>query len=154
MKKAFRNQKRYDYALEAFEQALSRDPNYLEAYQEKGLTLFELERYDYALEVFEEALRLKPRVVALVIAKGQTLHALKRYNDALATFEQAIRLDPTNADAYIGRDKALQQLGISREAQEELARQLTQSRQQLADSQKQPDPHATIETINTSATLS
>src|SRR5450759_446528 len=33
---SFRNLKRYDYALEAFEQALRLDPNYLEAYQEKG----------------------------------------------------------------------------------------------------------------------
>jgi len=150
----YRNQKRYEYALDAFEQAIHRDPRYLDAYQEKGKILFELERYDDALEVFEEALHLNPNIVALLIAKGQTPQALKRYEDALVTFEQALHLDPTNASACIGRDKALQQLGISREAQEELARQLTQSRQQLADSQKQPDPHATIETINTSATLS
>jgi tetratricopeptide (TPR) repeat protein len=133
---SFRSQKRYEYALEAFEQALRLDTRYLEAYQEKGMTLFELERYDYALEAFEQALHLNPNRVDLYIVKGQTLNALERYEDALAFFEQAIRLDPNNADAYIGRDKALQQLGVSRKAQEELARQLAQTRQQLVDSLK------------------
>jgi tetratricopeptide (TPR) repeat protein len=129
---SYRNQQRYDYALEAFEQALRLDPNYMEAYQEKGMTLLELARYDYALEAFEQALRLDPNLVSLYIAKGQTLNALERYKEALTAFEQAIHLDPD----YIGRDKALQQLGISREAQEQLASQLQQTQQQLEDQQK------------------
>ncbi len=133
---SFRNLKRYDYALEAFEQALRLDPNYLEAYQEKGMALLELERYDYALEAFEQALHLKPNHVGLYVVKGQTLNALEHYEDALTSFEQAIHLDPNIASAYIGRDRALQQLGISRKAQEELASQLEQTRKQLADYQK------------------
>lgn len=131
-----RNLKRYEYALEAFEQALRLDTNYLEAYQEKGMALFELEHYDYALEAFEQALHLRPNHVALSIVKGQTLNALERYEDALIVFEQVIRLDPNIASAYTGRDRALQQLGISRKAQEELAIQLAQTRRQLAAQQK------------------
>jgi tetratricopeptide (TPR) repeat protein len=132
-----RNRKRYDHALEAFEQTLHLDPKYLEAYQEKGMTLLELQRYDYALEAFELALHLNPNLAALYITKGQTLDVLERYEDALTAYEQALRLDPNLASAYIGRDKAFQQLGISRDAQKQLTSQLEHVRQQRDEALEQ-----------------
>ena len=133
---SFHNLKRYDEALAAFEQALRFDPNYIEAHQKKGTTLNNLKRYDEALEAFEQAISLDPKGVPPYLAKGHALNALKRYDEAFTTFEQAIHLNPNLASAYIGKDEALQQLGISRETQEQLESQLREVHQQLDAQQK------------------
>ncbi len=62
--------KRYDEALEAFEQALRLDPNDVIAYREKGCILLKLERYEEGLEALEQALRLDPDSTIAYNRKG------------------------------------------------------------------------------------
>ena len=121
-----REEKRYQEALEAYEQANSLDPNFAFAYNNKGNLLLDLERPQEALAAYEQAIRLDPNLASVYHNMGKSLRVLTRYQEALAAYEQAIHLNPNFAIAYYGKGVTLEALGEEQQAQQahERARQL------------------------------
>ena len=109
-------QKNYSKALDACEQALHHDSNFVPAYNSKGNILHSLKRYKEAIAMFEQALHLDPDYAPAYNGKGNALYFLKRYEEALAAYEQALRLDPDNANAYTNKGNALHDLKRYKEA--------------------------------------
>ncbi len=107
---SYRDLKRYEEALAAYDQAIRLDPNYAGAYNGRGIALGELKRYEEALAAFDQAIRLAPNYIGAYYNKGVTLRNLQRYEEALAAYDQAIRLDPTYLDAYNGKEELLRML--------------------------------------------
>ncbi|RMF28848.1 MAG: tetratricopeptide repeat protein, partial [Candidatus Nitrosothermus koennekii] len=51
----------YKEALEAFDKAIAIDPNFADAWNNKGVALAKLKRYEEALEAFDKALEINPK---------------------------------------------------------------------------------------------
>lgn len=51
---------RFDQAIDKFDTALTRSPNFAEAHYNKGLSLYALGRYDEAIASYDQALREDP----------------------------------------------------------------------------------------------
>src|SRR6266566_7030494 len=88
----FRNLKRYQEALAAFEQAIRLDPNFALAYNNKGNALGNLKRYQEALAAFEQAIRLDHNYANAYYNKGNALEALRKKQQAQQAYERAKQL--------------------------------------------------------------
>jgi serine/threonine protein kinase len=106
----FLNQKCYEEALKAYEEAIRLDPNYAIAHTSKGYVLYRMRSYEEALKAYEEAIRLDPNYAIAHTSKGRTLTELKRYEEALKAYEEAIRLDPNYVIAHTSKGYALTEL--------------------------------------------
>ncbi len=103
----FRNQKQYENAIDAYEEAIRLDPKLAVAHNNKSWALNELGRYEEALKACEEAIRLDPKLAVAHDNKGFALNELGRYEEALKACEEAIRLDPNFAVTHSKKGYAL-----------------------------------------------
>jgi len=108
--------KRYNEALELFEQVISRDPRNAFAYYGKGLIMLDQERYMSAIEAFEQAIVRNPALTPAYLGKASALFNIRAYRRALDAYEQALSYNPSEADAYYGKADALLKLKRSAEA--------------------------------------
>src|SRR3972149_8552847 len=88
---------RFDLVLKALDKAIELKPDYVDAWNNKGITLSKLERYEEALKSFDQAITLKPDYVTTWNNRGITLSKLERYEEALKAYDQSITLKPDDA---------------------------------------------------------
>jgi len=105
----------YQQAIQAYTEALKNDPDYLLAYEGRGLSYYEIGQYGAAEEDFQSALKRNPRAdthhkLAL------TLRNLNRLDEALIQLDQAISRAPGTADYYFSRGRVRARLGNEKEA--------------------------------------
>jgi serine/threonine protein kinase len=93
----------YEGAITAFDQAIALDPNYVKAYNGRGIVRTELKQYNEALEDYNQVIRLDPNSTYAYNNRGIVRKELKQYDQALADYNQAIRLDSNFAKAYYNR---------------------------------------------------
>jgi protein O-GlcNAc transferase len=110
-----REARRLDEALASFDASLAIRPDYANAWNGRGLTLFALERLDEALACFERALEREPSSATIHYNRGTVLIAMQRLEAALAALTQAVECDPGFAPAHSERGKVL--LALKREAE-------------------------------------
>ncbi len=91
--------KRYEEALQAYEQAIRLEPGSADVHYNKGNALLCLERYQEAIDAYEHAIRLQPTFALAYNKKGRALSYLGRYEEARDAHEHALRLDPKLAKA-------------------------------------------------------
>jgi tetratricopeptide (TPR) repeat protein len=108
--KEFLKRKEYDMALDAFNQAILRDPNNAYAYAKKCTVLWNLQRYQEALAASQQAIRLDVKLAIAWNNKGIALRRLKRYDEALAAYDETIRLEPDYAHAWNNKGFTLRKL--------------------------------------------
>lgn len=100
----FYEQRQYEQAIEAYEQALQYKPQYLQAYHKKGDALVALARYEDAIATLDEALHISEDLqigsnrIEIRKSLGQALIFLNRYEEALHVYERALRPNFDNAD--------------------------------------------------------
>lgn len=104
---ALKEQKRFDEALAAFDEAIALKPDYAEAHNGRGIVLVNLNRPAEALSGFRRAIALKPGYAEAYNNSGLVLQDLKRFDDALANFDRALALQPENARLYNNRGTTL-----------------------------------------------
>ena len=68
------------------------------AYNNKGITLLNLERFEEALECFNSAIETDPLRISYYTNKGVALDELLRYDEALVCFDKVINELPFKAD--------------------------------------------------------
>ena len=102
--------KRYEQALASWDKAIALEPDYAEAYYNRGVALQALRRFDEALASWDKAIALAPDFAEAYNNRGITLNELKRYEEALASWDKAIALIPELAEAYYNRGNVLQRL--------------------------------------------
>ena len=103
-------------ALDAFEQALSLQPDYPLAWYSRGVTLLQLGKYQDALEAFDQSIASSPDAPKTWLGRGAALAILVRYQEALESCDQALRLTPDDPDAWLSKGMALWELRRSKEA--------------------------------------
>ena len=105
-------------AIRCFDKALNLNPNYVEAWVRKGVTLLDIgEDYD-ALVCLNKAVKLSPKSFKARYNRGKCLLKLKYYDEAILDFQQAISIKPKHAASHeylaegfraIGEDELAQQ---------------------------------------------
>lgn len=95
-------------ALGFFEKALAIDFNFMEAYREKALALYDLGQYQESLAVLEKAITVRNNFEEGYYFRGKVLEKLNRRDEAIDSYQQALLFDP----GYIEARDALSRLGI------------------------------------------
>lgn len=105
-------------AIRCFDKALILNPNYVEAWVRKGVTLLDIgEDYD-AQVCLNKAVKLSPKSFKARYNRGKCLLKLKYYDEAILDFQQAISIKPKHAASHeylaegfraIGEDELAQQ---------------------------------------------
>jgi tetratricopeptide (TPR) repeat protein len=97
----------YQEALDAYNQALSLDPNYGEAWNNKGNVLYDLGRYEEALEAINKSLSINPDYAFAWNNKGLILQKIGRSQEALDAYDKALSINPDFTKAQSNREKLL-----------------------------------------------
>lgn len=113
---------RYDLAAQAYGQALSLAPDYVEAMIGLGYALAELARHDEALDMLERALAIEPGTVDAHVILGNIARARGQREAAIARFSRALELKPALEFAYRQLFELHMELGQSRQARALLQR--------------------------------
>ena len=101
----FNQPDKYNEAIEYYNKAIAIEPNYYNAWYNKGLCLHKLQRYNEAIEAYDKAIEINPDSPAVWVEKGKSLSWLGKYNGSIACYDKVIELD---GNSEIGdRDSSL-----------------------------------------------
>ncbi len=107
---------RFQEAADAYDQALTLDPDDATAHTGRGVALRALGQSGEALAAYNEALTLDPGNSTARYNQGNLLHTLGRFQEAVDAYDQALTLDPDNTDTHNSRGLALHALGRFQDA--------------------------------------
>jgi tetratricopeptide (TPR) repeat protein len=99
--------KNYTQAIAAYDEAITRSPDYYEAWNGKADALNRARQFPDALAASDKTLSLNPEYVQGWINRGYILYNLGRYEDELKAYETAISIDPSNPDAWFNKGYSL-----------------------------------------------
>ncbi|HSL68722.1 MAG TPA: LytR C-terminal domain-containing protein [Longimicrobiales bacterium] len=93
----YEGQARFEQAINAYREAINRDPLMVEAYTALGTSLAAQQRYDDAIRQFQAAVVLEPNAAYLHNNLGYAYLLSGQTEEAVKTLEGAQRLDPAHA---------------------------------------------------------
>ena len=102
--------KNYIEALRCYTIILEENPNIIDVWHNKGLTLTHLERFDEALEALE--VPIKNNYVESILTHGSVKRSQGYYREAMMDFGKAFMLNPTHDGAYSNYGNSLREFGI------------------------------------------
>jgi tetratricopeptide (TPR) repeat protein len=108
--------KQHAKAIECYDKAIERTPEFAAAWNNKGNSLGRLSRYEEALSCLDKAIELDPEFATAWNNKGNSLNSLGRYEEALNCLDEAIELDPEYAGAWNNKGNVLYRLDRYEEA--------------------------------------
>lgn len=111
---------RHDEALEAFNDALRMNPQFVQGYLARGKLLAEMGRHSSALADLNFALHLQPMHAEGYAYRGFALLSTARPDEALADFDRALQIDPSYARVHYLRGQALGIVGRHADAEAEM----------------------------------
>ena len=104
------NLRNVEVAAEIYNLIIAKVPDRVEAYNNRGVILYEMKRYDDALANFEKAIALKPDYAEAYLNRGAAQRDLQQFQAAVHSYDKAIALKPDYAEAYLNRGFALHDL--------------------------------------------
>ena len=96
----FSGRKNYSQALAAYDTALRLDPQFAEAYNNRGIIKYDLGQFSAAIEDYSAAIRLKPNYANALNNRGNAYAALKQFQNAAKDLQAALKLDGKYATAH------------------------------------------------------
>ncbi len=90
----------YADAIDAFSQAINRQPDLAIAHYNRGVAHFVLQRYDAALADYSQTIRLDPDYTQAYVNRGNLHSQNGNAEAALDDYTTAIELDPTAIEAH------------------------------------------------------
>jgi tetratricopeptide (TPR) repeat protein len=106
-------------AIEYLNEAIRFNPNFAQAYNNRGLAYRNLGQHQRAIEDYNEAIRLNPNFIQAYNNRGFAYHGLGQYQQTIEDCNEAIRLNPNLAEAYNNRGLAYYGLGQHQRAIED-----------------------------------
>lgn len=110
--------KRYDTAEYYWRSAIAMQKDYIDAYNDLGIALKELNRFDEAESVFTQALELDPNNADLYNNLANLFKEISALEKAEDAYKKAIILNPEYTDAYRNLGMLLKSLGRLSEAED------------------------------------
>ena len=92
-----------DKALEYLNKAISLDPNYTDAYGNRGNAWADKGNYDRAISDYNKVIELNPGDALSYYNRGIALRKKGNHDQAISDYNKAIELNPGDADAYNNR---------------------------------------------------
>ncbi|CEJ44475.1 TPR repeat-containing protein [Umezakia ovalisporum] len=86
-----------------YTQAIKLNPNYADAYYNRGIFYYSQGEWDLAVADFTQAIKLNPNYAGAYFCRGVVYGNQEEWDLALADFTQAIKLNPNDALAYNNR---------------------------------------------------
>jgi tetratricopeptide (TPR) repeat protein len=97
------NTKDNNIKIDYYNNAIQLDPQYIEAFNNRGLAYYDLVNYYEAIQDYSKAIELNPQAVEAYANRGVAFNKLGKYDEAFRDYNKAIELDPQYVDAYINR---------------------------------------------------
>jgi tetratricopeptide (TPR) repeat protein len=97
------NNKKYDVAINMYNQVITLNPDIEEVYVNRGSAYDYLEKYDEAIADYNKAIELNPKFALAYNNRGNAFNKLKQYDNAFKDYITAIELNPKFALAYFNR---------------------------------------------------
>jgi tetratricopeptide (TPR) repeat protein len=113
---AFTQQRRYDAALRHYSASLDINPDYANAYYQRGQVWHVMGNYDRAITDFTQMLQQNPDDVNALLNRGSAYNLNDNYSQAIADFNQVLLRQPEHVDAFFNRGTALLYAGESEQA--------------------------------------
>jgi tetratricopeptide (TPR) repeat protein len=99
-------------ALESYDRTIQIKPDLYSVWRDRGVLLGATSQSMAALGSFDKATELKPDDYVLWYMRGNLLNKdLRDYPQAIASYERALLINPGFADAWMGKGRALHELG-------------------------------------------
>ena len=108
--------KRNRLAIEFFDKAQGIDSKYLDAYNNKGLSLSNLGRDEDAIVEYDKVTSIDESYVNAYNNKGSSLSNLGRDEDAIVEYDKALEIDSNYVSAYYNKGLSLFKLGRDEDA--------------------------------------
>lgn len=110
------NNKDFRGAIEDYTQAIKINPNYAEAYYNRGIVYDELGDKKTAIQDYNQAIKIKPNDADAYYNRGIAQSDLGDKKSAIEDYSQAIRVNSNYANAYYNRGIAQSDLGDKKAA--------------------------------------
>lgn len=88
--------KQYGKAIAFYDKALKLQPNFAEAWDNRGRALATLGQYEEAIASYDKALQLQPESWDVWTNRGIALSCLQRHEEAMASCNKALALNPNS----------------------------------------------------------
>ena len=105
------NSGRYSDAVKSYDRAIEINPDFSEAWYNRGIALTELGRYTDAVTSYDKAVEINPDFPEAWYNRGIALTELGRYTDAVTSYDKAVEINPDFPEAWYNRGIALAELG-------------------------------------------
>ena len=110
------DKRNYSMALDHYNQAIEIDPNYADAWNNKGIALRNLRKFKEAIYCCDMAIMINPNYADAWNNKGVSLGKLGKYKEAIESYDMDIKIDPNFAHAWNNKGNALRVLGEQQDA--------------------------------------
>lgn len=100
------DKKQYKDAIKEYSEAIRAQPDFADAYANRGWCYLQLDLYEKAIMDLSEAIRQKPDSPEFYLTRADAYFDLKQYESAISDYTEVIRLKPDYAEAYCGLGSA------------------------------------------------
>ena len=90
-------------AIEYYTRAIELNPEYADAYNNRGIAYKNIKEYEKAIRDYNKAIELNPEYAMAYNNRGIAYYNLKEYEEAISDYNKAIELNPEYAAAYNNR---------------------------------------------------
>ena len=103
-------------AIEIYDKAIKINPNYIDAYFNKGICLSNINLKLEAINMYNKVIELNPNFVDAYFQRGYCYYNLKKYQKAMQEMNKVLELDPNYYQAYYEKGFCFQKMKRYEEA--------------------------------------
>lgn len=92
-----------DVALDNFNKSIAYDPNYENAYSNRGIVYCMKGKFDLAISDFNKAIELKPEYLEALQNRGIAFAQTNQFDKAILDFNAVLLIDANDLNAYVNR---------------------------------------------------